>query len=646
MSYTSKTKRTYSGLSGLSGAGSYASASSSSTARPENHGSTSPAASSPFQDIPSRSQRRSSISNTVDAIRHAGGPNSIDNFARSWTRAAGYFEITPSQTFFLASDGINPNDPEARIDPYAPTFDDDATDDDYDGNDDDDEDDGHLHPPTEHSRMIGPGPSLRGSFRGTYGSLGTIQSIRETVGHTIAPRLNDGSMRHAASMFQGEQAALASDLKEREPMLVKRVEREDGKVVAVIVGQSTLPQTVFNSVNVLIGVGLLSLPLGLKYSGWVIGLIFLAFSASITNYTGKLLALCLNKAKDQTLVTYADIAYVAFGHHARIWISFLFSMELLTACVALIILFGDSLNVLMPSVSVTEWKILAGIILTPLSFLPLRVLSFSSVLGILSCFGIVVIIFIDGLSKPERPGSLRDPMTTHMWPVSWAALPMSFGLLMSPWGGHSVFPNIYKDMRHPHKYNKGVDITYAFTFGLDLFLAVIGVLMFGDLVRDEITSSVLNVKSYNQFLSMIMVIFIAIIPLTKTPLNARPIVTTIEVMFGIDPRSLAMINENMVGVSPVTRGVAKILIRIFTNAAFVIIAILFPSFDRIMGLLGSFLCFSICVILPIAFYLKICAEDISITEKRVCWVLLVISTIFAAMGTVWSFLPAGVLPDW
>lgn len=80
-------------------------------------------------------------------------------------------------------------------------------------------------------------------------------------------RLNDGSMRDAASMLQ-QQRGLTDNMKEREPLLVQRVEREDGRVVAIIVGQSTLPQTVFNSVNVLIGVGLLSLPLGLKYSGW------------------------------------------------------------------------------------------------------------------------------------------------------------------------------------------------------------------------------------------------------------------------------------------------------------------------------------------------------------------------------------------
>lgn len=100
---------------------------------------------------------------------------------------------------------------------------------------------------------------------------------------------------------------------------------------------------------------------------------------------------------------------------------------------------------------------------------------------------VVSILFIDGMSKPDRPGSLIDPMPTHMLPQSWAALPMSFGLLMSPWGGHSVFPNIYKDMRHPHKYRKSVDITYAFTFGLDMSLALIGVLMFGDLVKDEVS---------------------------------------------------------------------------------------------------------------------------------------------------------------
>ncbi|KAF8427415.1 transmembrane amino acid transporter protein-domain-containing protein [Tirmania nivea] len=634
----------------FSGARSYGS--SATAIRVGHEDSTSPTASSPFQNIPSSSRRRGSLSNTVDAIRHAGGPNSIDNFARSWTRAATFFEVTPSQTFFVPNEVVGSHRDSqagyARLghDRYASPFDDtDSIDHHYDSGVDDIDESDNID---EHSHMVSQGLGPGGI---NYGSLGSIRSIRESIGGTVVTRLNDvsrlndGSMRHAASMFQ-QQQGLTEEMKEREPLLVRRVEREDGKVVAVIVGQSTMPQTVFNSVNVLIGIGLLSLPLGLKYSGWFIGVIFLTWSAWITNYTAKLLSKCMDKAQDHTLVTYADIAYAAFGHRARIWISVLFSMELLTACVALIILFADSLNNLIPSVSVTEWKLAAVVILTPLSFLPLRVLSFSSVLGIMACFGIVSIIFIDGLYKPEMPGSLRQPMPTHVWPQSWAGLPMSFGLLMSPWGGHSVFPNIYKDMRHPHKYRKAVDITYAVTFGLDMSLALIGVFMFGDLVRDEITSNVLSLASeYPAALSIMMVTCIAIVPLTKTPLNARPIITTIEVMTGLDSRTLPT-GELLAGMSASLRGLLKICLRILCNVVFVCIAILFPAFENVMGLMGSFLTFSICVILPIVFYLKICAEDIKPGEKTLCWVLLGISTFFAALGTVWSFLPLGTLPDW
>jgi vesicular inhibitory amino acid transporter len=50
-------------------------------------------------------------------------------------------------------------------------------------------------------------------------------------------------------------------------------------------------------------------------------------------------------------------------------------------------------------------------------------------------------------------------------------------------------------------------------------MAVIGWLMFGDDVSDEITANVLLTTSYPQALSICIVIFIAIIPITKVPLK-------------------------------------------------------------------------------------------------------------------------------
>lgn len=201
-----------------------------------------------------------------------------------------------------------------------------------------------------------------------------------------------------------------------------------------------------------------------------------------------------------------------------------------------------------------------------------------------------------------------------------------------------MFPNIYRDMRHPYKYRRGVDITYAFTFLLDLGMAVIGILMFGDAVRDEITSNILTTAGYPKALNLIIVICIAIIPLTKVPLNARPIISTVEILVGLDARALAT-SGSMVGMSGFGRGVLKATIRIITVIVFVAIAIVFPSFDRIMTLLGSVCCFTICIILPLAFHLKLFGKEIGRLEKGMNWALIVVSTIMAVVSTVFACLP-------
>jgi hypothetical protein len=137
--------------------------------------------------------------------------------------------------------------------------------------------------------------------------------------------------------------------------------------------------------SVLIGVGLLSLPMGFKYAGWLCGMVALFLCAAVTAWTAKLLAKCMDL--DPSLITFSDLAYISFGRNARIATSVLFTLELLAACVALIVLFAESLDLLFPGfLTVTGWKVFCSIILMPLNFLPLRLLSFTSVIGIFSCF--------------------------------------------------------------------------------------------------------------------------------------------------------------------------------------------------------------------------------------------------------------------
>lgn len=64
----------------------------------------------------------------------------------------------------------------------------------------------------------------------------------------------------------------------------------------------------------------------------------------------------------------------------------------------------------------------------------------------LTSHSVVAIVVIDGFTKKTTPGSLIEPAVTYLFPANWLTLPLSFGLLMSPWGGHSVFPNVSRPL--------------------------------------------------------------------------------------------------------------------------------------------------------------------------------------------------------
>lgn len=113
--------------------------------------------------------------------------------------------------------------------------------------------------------------------------------------------------------------------------------------------------------------------------------------------------------------------------------------------------------------------------------------------------------------------------------------------------------------------------------------------MFGDDVRDEITSNILMESSYPAVLTFFMCMFVAIIPLTKIPLNARPITATLEVLLG-----LHQVSDDP-GVT-YFRGIMKAIVKVATVLVFLLISILFPAFDSIMAFMGSALCFQICVV--------------------------------------------------
>lgn len=86
-----------------------------------------------------------------------------------------------------------------------------------------------------------------------------------------------------------------------------------------------------------------------------------------------------------------------------------------------------------------------------------------------------------------------------------------------------------------------------------------------------------------------------------------------------------------------TKSLVRMLVKVFTTAIITSIAILIPSFHKIMSFLGAFAAFAIAVHGPILAHLWINGQILSRIEKVTCWLILLISTVMMVTGTVFSF---------
>ncbi|CEP62729.1 Avt1p LALA0_S06e02388g [Lachancea lanzarotensis] len=407
-------------------------------------------------------------------------------------------------------------------------------------------------------------------------------------------------------------------------VVLKKVETKDGKVVTLLAGQSTGPQTVFNSVNILIGIGIFALPLGLRYAGLIFGVPMLAIFAYTAFHTAELISRCQDE--DPTMISYGDLGYATFGSRGRAFISFLFTIDLLASGVALMIIFGDSLNMLFPKYSVTFFKLIAFFAVMPQTLAPLNVLSTFSLLGILSTLGTVFCIAFCGLYKSSSPGSLLETMSPPLWPQNMTNFGLAVGILSACWGGHAVFPNLKSDMRHPAKYRNCLVTTFAITASADISTAVLGVLMFGVSVKDEVTKSLQLTPGYPRFIYVLISVLMTLIPIAKTALTTRPINAVLDVAMGItvQPES----DDSLLRSKRIISSFNGLLI----NAVIIGISILFPDFDKFIAFVGAGLCFTICGLLPCIFYMSICSETITTWEKITCTVIIIFSAVLSVLG--------------
>ncbi|KAK8869698.1 hypothetical protein IAR55_000266 [Kwoniella newhampshirensis] len=404
-------------------------------------------------------------------------------------------------------------------------------------------------------------------------------------------------------------------------------------------GKASFSQTLLNTLGDLIGTGLLACPVAIAYAGWVLGPLFLCLICGVTLYTLKILIRIIGK--DRRMRNFADVARYGLGARAEKWITALFVGDCCIWLIALVVLFSDSLEAVWPIFSANQWKIIGLAVIIPLNFIPLRFLSYTSALGVISTWTLVAILIFTGIATPSYPGSIRDPAPTDLWPTHGPVkLGISFGLLISGFGGHFLVPNLIRDMKHPEQADRVCEVAYGICMVVYAVVSVFGYVMFGRDVSDEISRDLAKTSAYSPTLAHIAVWMVALNPLTKLPLGLRPLSDVLYTWFGLQPTvfvptkhyhpvpsytepspqlttsssssSVTTLEATHDEHHPISvaekkhdrreriKMILRPVISIVLLGFFVLGALSFPSFETIMGVMGGGLAVISCVLIPIA----------------------------------------------
>lgn len=384
---------------------------------------------------------------------------------------------------------------------------------------------------------------------------------------------------------------------------------------------ATFSQAVFSVLNILMGVGLLSIPLALTKSGWA-GLLVLWLLGLVTNYTGKALCRCSRTIAEREGraiedIKYEDIAGAAFGEAGRRAVAAVMYTELIGTCALLLILEGDNLWNLLGSriaADASAAVVVASALVVPTVWAPnVASLSFLGLCGFAATLTVSAVLAFTLATGNYAPGA-----TTAL--VEWGTMPLIFGIMAFVYAGHAVFPAIQASMREPERFPAVLNAAYGIVAALCTFLGAAGYYMYGAGALDVITFNLRGGAAKTLCAALIL-----INPVAKFALTMEPVAINVrEAVFG------------RLGIKPAY--IHRFAINTAIAVAIVVLARYLPYLSLVMSLIGSFMTLSISVIFPAAANYMIHAGELPPAERAWIVAVVVVGVVCALSGTASALL--------
>eukprot|EP00033_Pygsuia_biforma_P000839 GCRY01000976.1.p1 GENE.GCRY01000976.1~~GCRY01000976.1.p1 ORF type:complete len:422 (+),score=83.80 GCRY01000976.1:141-1406(+) len=357
-------------------------------------------------------------------------------------------------------------------------------------------------------------------------------------------------------------------------------------------GQTGILGTLYNLLNCVMGVGILTLSYGLSTAGLAVGILILILVSVLSNITLRLLVKC----SDQTgSFSYKEVGEIVFGKKCGILFEFLIMGYGIGTCISMTVIVSNMVPKMIEAafnVAVERYVVIA--IASVVCFLPLSLfrdlsaLRFSSFFSVLGVIVSVVVVFSQFLKDGVTTAHHVDYVLTT--PIDLMA---SIPLYSVAFLCHLNCLALYKELKNrtSQKMNFVINLTSGTSLCLYILMSASGYLLYGSDVDGDLT---------NNFPSKNIPIFIVRFCMTFTILFSYP------VLFLASKRAAF----NMFFSSEMAkREIVNFPLTIFGIALLSLSAFLLPQVQVPAGCVGAVFGASLVYIVPSLLYVKLFQGD-------------------------------------
>lgn len=364
-------------------------------------------------------------------------------------------------------------------------------------------------------------------------------------------------------------------------------------------GQATTILALWNMINmILASSSVLAMPCAIALGGFA-ALFLILVIGFFDDITSVLLVDCLyeispkSRLRKRVRASFAEIAADVWGPMGGRLVDFITVGLSYCSCVLMVMMLGSSMMDLFRNLivlSIQEWCLLCALAMLPTVFVKrLSILAWLSMLAVLAVF-IIVFILLGFCLGESNSWALENIPSFNL-----NTFPISLGIILFSYCGHTVFPGIEGSMQEPKKYKKVSHGAFSSVTAIKFLVGLFGCLTFGSSTQ---SIAILNLSSsHASILSKIATFMVIVNVYFSYPLNMFVVSGTLDIV--LLPKFPICYKDKRYNYLWVF-GTRTTLVLSTLG-----IAIAVPHFGLLMSIFGSLFGVCITLIFPCLFHLQL-----------------------------------------